>query len=159
MYSKIKTVSRLLIFCLVLSFSSTYSQQLAYPKTKKVNVTDTYFGTTVEDPYRWLEDDRSAETAEWVKEQNALTNSYLEKIPFRDSIRSKMKSYWSSLKYTPPFRCARSAGMEHLDDRVRLPVPNPPVQPPQSVPGFVILSGPLIVSFTFNKRINVGHLG
>ena len=105
MYSKIKTVSRLLIFCLVLSFSTTYSQPLVYPKTKKVNVTDTYFGTRVEDPYRWLEDDRSAETAEWVKEQNALTNSYLEKIPFRDSIRSKMKSYWSSLKYTPPFRC------------------------------------------------------
>jgi prolyl oligopeptidase len=122
MYSKIKTVSRLLIFCLVLSFSTTYSQPLAYPKTKKVNVTDTYFGTKVEDPYRWLEDDRSAETAEWVKEQNAVTNSYLEKIPFRDSIRSKMKSYWSSLKYNPPFRCGSNYMYYRADGNNNQPI-------------------------------------
>jgi prolyl oligopeptidase len=122
MYSKIKTVSRLLILCLVLSFSTIYSQPLTYPKTKKVNVSDTYFGTTVEDPYRWLEDDRSVETAEWVKEQNAVTNSYLEKIPFRDSIRSKMKSYWSSLKYTPPFRCGSNYMYYRADGNNNQPI-------------------------------------
>ncbi len=122
MYSKIKTASRLLILCLVLSFSTIYSQPLTYPKTKKVNVSDTYFGTTVEDPYRWLEDDRSVETAEWVKEQNAVTNSYLEKIPFRDSIRSKMKSYWSSLKYTPPFRCGSNYMYYRADGNNNQPI-------------------------------------
>jgi prolyl oligopeptidase len=122
MYSKIKTASRLLILCLVLSFSTIYSQPLTYPKTKKVNVSDTYFGTTVEDPYRWLEDDRSVETAEWVNEQNAVTNSYLEKIPFRDSIRSKMKSYWSSLKYTPPFRCGSNYMYYRADGNNNQPI-------------------------------------
>ena len=122
MYSKIKTASRLLILCLVLSLSTIYSQPLTYPKTKKVNVSDTYFGTTVEDPYRWLEDDRSVETAEWVNEQNAVTNSYLEKIPFRDSIRSKMKSYWSSLKYTPPFRCGSNYMYYRADGNNNQPI-------------------------------------
>lgn len=56
--------------------------QITYPETKKVDVVDEYFGVKVEDPYRWLEDDMSAETAEWVKAQNKTTYSYLEQIPY-----------------------------------------------------------------------------
>jgi prolyl oligopeptidase len=119
---KIKMITRLLILCLVLSFSITYSQPLVYPKTKKVNVSDTYFGTTVEDPYRWLEDDRSEETAEWVKEQNIVTTNYLDKIPFRDSIRSKMKSYWNSLKYKAPFKCGNNYMYYRSDGRNNQPI-------------------------------------
>ena len=52
-----------------------------YPVTKKGNVVDNYFGETLADPYRWLEDDMSAETANWVKAQNKVTFSYLEQIP------------------------------------------------------------------------------
>ena len=59
------------------------AQKLQYPQTRKVEHTDTYHGVKVADPYRWLEDDRSAETARWVEEQNRVTFSYLEKIPYR----------------------------------------------------------------------------
>ena len=60
-------------------------QPFSYPATKKVEHTDDYFGTKVSDPYRWLEDDKSAETAAWVKEENKITFDYLDKIPFRSN--------------------------------------------------------------------------
>ncbi|HRG38794.1 MAG TPA: S9 family peptidase, partial [Bacteroidia bacterium] len=56
-------------------------KRLVYPVTKKTDTVDTYFNTKVADPYRWLEDDKSTETSEWVKTQNALTFDYLSKIP------------------------------------------------------------------------------
>jgi prolyl oligopeptidase len=66
-----------------------------YPETRKGDVVDNYFGTEVPDPYRWLEDDRSEETGEWVKAENALTFSYLEKIPFRNQIRNRLEELWN----------------------------------------------------------------
>jgi prolyl oligopeptidase len=63
-----------------------------YPETKKIDHVDTYFGTEVPDPYRWLEDDRSAETAEWVKAENEITFAYLNNIPFRDKIKDRLES-------------------------------------------------------------------
>ncbi len=62
-----------------------------YPETKKDNVVDTYFSTKVSDPYRWLEDDRSEETADWVNCQNKATFTHLQHIPFRDKIREKLE--------------------------------------------------------------------
>ncbi|MGH9939772.1 MAG: S9 family peptidase, partial [Blastocatellia bacterium] len=58
-------------------------EKLNYPKTAQVAHTDNYHGAAVADPYRWLEDDNSPETAQWVAEQNKLTFGYLEKIPYR----------------------------------------------------------------------------
>lgn len=63
---------------------------LKYPQTAKVDTVDTYFGTEVPDPYRWLEDDRSDATAEWVSAQNKVTQSYLTEIPFRDQIKARL---------------------------------------------------------------------
>ena len=54
---------------------------MTYPQTKKVDTVDTYFGVEINDPYRWLEDDRSEETAAWVKAENDVTFDYLNKIP------------------------------------------------------------------------------
>jgi prolyl oligopeptidase len=76
----------------------------AYPVTQKVEQTDDYFGTTVADPYRWLEDDNSAETADWVTAQNKVTFSYLEKIPFRNKIKQRLENIWDYPKYTAPFK-------------------------------------------------------
>ena len=61
------------------------------PQTRKDNTTDNYFGTEVADPYRWLEDDASAETAAWVKAQNKVTDAYLKKLPARTKILSRLK--------------------------------------------------------------------
>ncbi|MFN5182104.1 MAG: prolyl oligopeptidase family serine peptidase [Bacteroidota bacterium] len=93
----------LLAILLVLQSKHTYSQ-LNYPKTKIVAQTDDYFGTKVNDPYRWLEDDRSQETKAWVKEQNQLTFSYLDKIPFRNKIKERLTQLWNFEKMSTPFK-------------------------------------------------------
>lgn len=77
---------------------------LNYPVTHKTDVVDTYFGTDVADPYRWLEDDRSAETEEWVKAQNAVTFGYLEKITYREQIKKKLTESWNYEKVGAPFK-------------------------------------------------------
>ncbi len=64
---------------------------LKYPITQKVDTVDTYFGVDVPDPYRWLEDDRSEETAQWVKAQNEVTQGYLTHIPFRDKLKTRLE--------------------------------------------------------------------
>lgn len=77
---------------------------LHYPTTKKVAVVDEYFGTQVKDPYRWLEDDRSAETAEWVEAQNNITFSYLGKIPYRNQIEQRLTQLMDYEKVGSPFK-------------------------------------------------------
>ena len=68
----------------------TAQPQLTYPETAKTDVVDTYFGTSVPDPYRWLENDTSAQTAAWVAAQNKVTGEYLSKIPFRDALLRRL---------------------------------------------------------------------
>ncbi len=75
-----------------------------YPQTKTVNQQDTLFGTTVNDPYRWLENDRSEETAQWVKEENKVTDAYLATIPFRNAIKERLTQVWNYEKYSAPFK-------------------------------------------------------
>lgn len=74
-----------------------------YPITKKVDTVDTYFGTPIKDPFRWLEDDRSKATEEWVKEQNSTTFSHLDKIPFRTSLKNRLEQLWNYEKIGAPF--------------------------------------------------------
>jgi len=74
-----------------------------YPTTAKADSVDTYFGTDVKDPYRWLEDDRSAETEAWVKTQNKTTFGYLENIPFRNNLKNRLEKLWNYEKITAPF--------------------------------------------------------
>lgn len=76
---------------------------LTYPETKKGDTVDVYFDTKVPDPYRWLEDDRSAETEAWVKDENMITFGYLNKIPFRDEIKQKLEKIWNYEKIGAPF--------------------------------------------------------
>tara|TARA_R110000868_G_scaffold13102_5_gene61664 strand:- start:5291 stop:7450 length:2160 start_codon:yes stop_codon:yes gene_type:complete len=76
---------------------------LKYPITKKVDSVDTYFGTKVNDPFRWLEDDRSPETENWVKSQNKTTYNYLDKIPFRKDLKKRLERLWNYEKLGSPF--------------------------------------------------------
>ena len=62
-----------------------------YPETRKVDHVDNYHGVDVPDPYRWLEDDTSEETAQWVERQNMLTYSYLAEIPFRNQVKKRLE--------------------------------------------------------------------
>ena len=76
-----------------------------YPVTHKdTSVIDTYFGTPVADPYRWLEDDRSKETAAWVKAENIVTQGYLQAIPFRDAMKKRYETLFNYEKYSAPFK-------------------------------------------------------
>ncbi|MBD0823263.1 prolyl oligopeptidase family serine peptidase [Aestuariibaculum marinum] len=76
---------------------------MKYPKTKTVDVVDTYFDVEVKDPYRWLEDDRSSETEAWVKAQNKTTFDYLEKIPFRNILKNRLSHLWNYEKIGAPY--------------------------------------------------------
>ena len=77
--------------------------KIQYPETKKGETVDVYFDTKVSDPYRWLEDDKSAQTGAWVKAQNEVTYGYLDKIPFRDALKKRMEKLWNYEKISAPF--------------------------------------------------------
>jgi prolyl oligopeptidase len=81
-----------------------FPQQLVYPLTRKGDQVDDYHGTKVADPYRWLEDDNSAETAKWVEAENKVTFGYLEKIPYRAQVKQRLEQLYNYPKYTAPFR-------------------------------------------------------
>lgn len=90
--------------CGIAQHTSPNTNKMAYPKTNKIDIADTYFGNTINDPYRWLEDDRSAETKAWVEEENKVTQNYLNRIPFRPAIKSRLETLWNYEKYTAPFK-------------------------------------------------------
>ena len=83
--------------------TTTTAIKLNYPMTKKGGVVDTYFGTDIADPYRWLEDDRSDDTAAWVSAQNNVTSSYLAQIPYRDALEQRLTDIWNYEKVSAPF--------------------------------------------------------
>ena len=102
-------MKKIILVMAVTTSIATFSQNqkmetLTYPETKKTATVDTYFGTEVNDPYRWLEDDKSAETAAWVKEENKVTFDYLSKIPFRNKIKERMEKLWNYEKISAPFK-------------------------------------------------------
>ena len=89
----------------VLVLTTTLSAQgIQYPVTKTVDHVDTYHGTTVADPYRWLEDDTSPETAAWVEAQNKVTFAYLDKIPYRAQLTKRLNALYNYAKYSSPSR-------------------------------------------------------
>jgi prolyl oligopeptidase len=93
-----------LIGVLVVTGTALLAQQFDYPKARKVDHVDTYHGVTVADPYRWLEDDNSAETAAWVEAQNKITFGYLEQIPYRKAIGDRILKTNDYEKFSAPSR-------------------------------------------------------
>lgn len=78
-------------------------KKLIYPKARKSDQVDDYFGTRVADPYRWLEDADSDETKAWVEAENKITFGYLNAIPEREQIKERLTKLWNYEKYTVPF--------------------------------------------------------
>ena len=99
----------LYIFSIIILLSSCNQETIKeaitvnYPTTAKADSAQTYFGTEVKDPYRWLEDDRSEETEAWVAEQNTATFGYLDNIPYRKSIKDRLEKLWNYEKIGSPF--------------------------------------------------------
>ncbi len=79
-------------------------KKINYPMTKKTDTVDVYFGHEVADPYRWLEDDMSDETAAWVKAQNEVTDSFLAQIPYRKQVEERLQKIWNYPKSGTPFK-------------------------------------------------------
>lgn len=96
-----KTITLSAIVCTLVMNAQT---KINYPETKKIDHVDTYFGKKINDPYRWLEDDRSAETEAWVKTQNVVTYGYLEQIPYRNQLKNRMEQLWNYEKISAPFK-------------------------------------------------------
>jgi len=92
-----------LLLIAVLFYSCDTYVDINYPVTEKKIIKDTYFGTIIEDPYRWLEDDLSNETMEWVNRQNNVTFSYLNSIPLKNKIKNKLTNIWNYEKQTSPY--------------------------------------------------------
>jgi len=96
-----KTITISAIVCTLVMNAQT---KINYPETKKIDHFDTYFDEKINDPYRWLEDDRSAETEAWVKAQNKVTYNYLEQIPYRNQLKNRMEQLWNYEKIGAPFK-------------------------------------------------------
>ena len=100
---------RAIVISAVISLSvmigfSVMAQKPQYPKTRKIDHVDTYHGKSVPDPYRWLEDDNSAETAKWVEEQNKVTLGYLDQIPYRTKLKQRLEQLYNYPKIGAPSR-------------------------------------------------------
>ena len=96
-----------LIGLFIISCKKTETQKittLKYPTTKKVDTVTNYFGTELQDPYRWLEDDMSKETEAWVSEENEVTFNYLSKIPYREELKQRLEKLWNYEKIGAPFK-------------------------------------------------------
>ncbi|HLM60250.1 MAG TPA: hypothetical protein VK308_05580, partial [Pyrinomonadaceae bacterium] len=81
----------LVLLILMSMLGGVYAQtKIEYPQTRKTEQIDDYHGTKISDPYRWLEDDNSAETKAWVEAQNKVTFDYLNQIPERARIKARL---------------------------------------------------------------------
>lgn len=89
---------------IITSTMAIQAQKITYPKTAQGKQTDTYFGVKVADPYRWLEDDKSIATADWVKSQNEITDNYLKAIPYREEMKERLTELWDYPKMGVPFK-------------------------------------------------------
>ena len=99
----LKTIIALLVF-MSLNTVAYAQTKIEYPKTRKVEQSDDYHGTKIADPYRWLEDDNSAETKAWVEAQNKVTFDYLNQIPERSKLKARLTELWNYEKYSAPFK-------------------------------------------------------
>ncbi|HEU0038076.1 MAG TPA: S9 family peptidase, partial [Verrucomicrobiae bacterium] len=97
-----KSLSAIAVATVLVGCATT--SHLRYPVTHHTDQTDDYHGVKVADPYRWLEDDNSAETKAWVEAQNKVTFGYLEKIPERAAIKARLTKLWNYERYGVPFK-------------------------------------------------------
>lgn len=107
------------LFTLAVALPGFAQQKLAYPPAEKQDIVETHFNTQVADPYRWLEDDRSEKTEQWVKLQNQVTENYLSEIPVRTRLKQRLTELWNFNKQSAPFKkgkhffCFKNNGLQN----------------------------------------------
>ena len=99
-----RTVPAVLAGTFALLATAGHSQTLSYPQTRKVDQVDIYHGQRIADPYRWLEDDNSADTKAWVQAQNAVTERFLAAMPQRAPVRKLYTELFNFEKFGVPFK-------------------------------------------------------
>jgi prolyl oligopeptidase len=77
---------------------------IVYPVTARIEASDSYFGTRVADPYRWLENLDSPQVQAWVESQNALTEPRLAELPWRPWIKARLTQLWDYERYEVPLK-------------------------------------------------------
>jgi prolyl oligopeptidase len=97
-------MKKITLVCGAILLSFLTIAQIKYPVVKESDQSDDYFGTIVKDPYRWLEDDNSEATKDWVKLENKVTQDYLSNIPFRAKVKQRLEQMWNYPKYSSPFK-------------------------------------------------------
>ncbi|HEX5220956.1 MAG TPA: prolyl oligopeptidase family serine peptidase [Verrucomicrobiae bacterium] len=100
---KLSLLLSFVVGCVLLGCAHNKAR-LTYPTARATNQVDVYHGVSVPDPYRWLEDDNSAETKAWVEAQNKVTFAYLATIPQRDSIKQRLTKLWNFERYGVPYK-------------------------------------------------------
>ena len=101
---KIRKIVTIMAGTSLLVTGCAQQEKIHYPQAKTDNVTDVYFGTEVADPYRWLENDTTAEVAAWVKAENEITQNYLSKIPFRNQLKQRLTDLVNYEKISAPVK-------------------------------------------------------
>ncbi len=97
-------IAPLFALFLVACGGGSIEKQNTYPETRKSDHIDVYHGQEMKDPYRWLEDDNSAETGDWVAAQNRVTRDYLDEIPFRNKIKERLEVLYNYERVSAPFK-------------------------------------------------------
>jgi prolyl oligopeptidase len=92
------------MLALLATAAALSAQGSRYPAARTVDQADTFHGTVVRDPYRWMEDPDAADTRAWIAAENAITFAYLDSIPQRAAIRDRLTKLWNYPKYSAPFR-------------------------------------------------------
>jgi len=101
---RIRSALILPLLALVSTAGAQQQGRVIYPTAKAVNQVDDYFGHKIVDPYRWMEELDAPDVAQWVKEENAVTEQYLGTLPMRERFRSRITELWNYPKVGLPFR-------------------------------------------------------
>ena len=102
MFKTIQSVTRLVCVFMCGSVLMAQTSSFKYPQPRKGDTSDTYFGTKVADPYRWMEDLNSPELKQWIDAENAITFKYLDSLPVRDALKARLTELYNYPRVTPP---------------------------------------------------------
>jgi prolyl oligopeptidase len=120
----------LFLILLVLLSQSADSQEINYPQTPTVDSSDTYFGRKIDDPYRWLENDSSFETRNWVIAENKVTDDYMAQIRFRGEIKKELALNYNFARISTPvkygdwFYFFKNSGLQNQNVMYRMKIPS-----------------------------------